>query len=199
MQTITPKEVTKQVRHLAERAAPGQVPKFVANNPKPDALPNECFGNVAAQVEKYGGERILGWTIWEWPNVLIEAEFHAIWKSPEGTLLDITPKADGESEILFVSDLTAIYDGNYIDNKRLALRDDAVIVDFIRMSEELFRLTRIGKPGQAVYLDKSAIVPIAKRVEYLGAMLKVGARDHDPCFCNSGKKYKKCHALTLRH
>jgi len=128
----------------------------------------------------------------------MEAEFHAVWKSTEGTLLDITPKADEESRILFLPDPAATYCGNYVDNKRLALRDDAVIVDFIRMSEEIFRLTRIGKPGQAVHLNKGEIVPIVKRLEYLGAMLKVGARDHDPCFCGSGKKYKKCHALKLR-
>ncbi len=39
---------------------------------------NECFHIVEEYINNNGGERIIGWAIWERPGTFIEAEFHAI-------------------------------------------------------------------------------------------------------------------------
>jgi hypothetical protein len=195
MHTRAPAEVSKHVRRLAQRIAPSQEPLFVPVAPAQNAKENECFENVTNVASVQGGERVIGWAIWEWPNTLIEAEFHAVWKSPDKCLTDVTPRSDGESRVLFLPDPLRAYTGDYVDNIRLALRDDAVIEDFIALSEELVRVTRVGKPGQEVRLPADVVVPLAKHHSALAEMLKAGARDHDPCFCGSGRKYSKCHSL----
>src|SRR6516165_9247279 len=54
------------------------------------AVPGYCLGNVEAAVSQFGGEIVLGW------HVARNREFlslchHAVWKSPSGELVDITP------------------------------------------------------------------------------------------------------------
>lgn len=43
-----------------------------------------------------GGRLITGWGIWQWDNILVEAEAHAIWESPDNQLIDITPHVPAE-------------------------------------------------------------------------------------------------------
>ena len=51
-----------------------------------------------------GGSIRFGWRLREWPNVLLTAEFHAVWVDPDGTLVDITPAVTGDAPSLFVPD-----------------------------------------------------------------------------------------------
>jgi hypothetical protein len=62
-----------------------------------------CHLNVAHRVKRHGGERVFGWMIWTGP-MFTEGEFHSVWRSPDGELMDITPRVDGEEFILFVPD-----------------------------------------------------------------------------------------------
>ena len=64
-----------------------------------------CHLNVAHRIKHHGGERVLGWMIWA-SSLFVEGEAHAVWKSPLGELLDITPRGDGEELIVFVPDQT---------------------------------------------------------------------------------------------
>ena len=43
----------------------------------------------------------MGWRIWEWYGVMIEAEFHTIWESSDGILHDITPAPQEIGRTLF--------------------------------------------------------------------------------------------------
>ncbi|AVT76689.1 hypothetical protein RPPS3_26260 [Rhodopseudomonas palustris] len=63
-----------------------------------------CNSGVMEKTRVDGGAPVYGWTIWEWPNVLATAEFHCVWESPNGELIDITPKPKDEKTILFVPD-----------------------------------------------------------------------------------------------
>ena len=76
----TPRVITPEIRELC-RSISEHEPVFVAVNVDPGSLINECFHNVDTYIEKHGGQRVLGWSIWQRANVLIEAEAHAIWKS----------------------------------------------------------------------------------------------------------------------
>lgn len=63
-----------------------------------------CSDGVQQKILADGGGPVFGWTIWEWPEVLLTAEFHAVWQNLDGDMVDITPKPGSETSILFVPD-----------------------------------------------------------------------------------------------
>lgn len=143
---------------------------------------------------------LCGWQLWEWPHVLVEAEFHAVWVSPQGEMIDITPKAAGEIQILFVPDENLRYEGRAIDNVRQALRDDQVIRHFIRASEAIVKVLNKGERASEyghVSVPAHEIEPLTQARDFLGTSLASGLRDHDACLCGSGSKYKRCHGRHL--
>jgi hypothetical protein len=62
----------------------------------------QCHVNVLHRVRMHGGKRLNGWIIWEC-MMFAEAEFHCVWQT-SGALIDITPRRDGEEQILFLPD-----------------------------------------------------------------------------------------------
>jgi len=196
VKTTTPPEITQAIRRLIERVVPGGEAVYLTVQPETDAVVNECFPNVETKIARVGGRMLCGWQLWEWPHVLVEAEFHAVWLSPEGEMVDITPKPHGEAQILFVPDERRRYDGTAIDNVRMPLRDDQLIRHFIRASEAIVRVMNRGeRAGQYGYVSVPVheIEPLQQIRSFLGQSLASGLRDHDPCLCGSGSKYKRCH------
>lgn len=196
MHAGTPKEITKHVRRLIAKVAPGRKAIYLDVQPEPSAKVNECFPNVEAKMAQAGGSMLCGWQIWEWPHVLVEAEFHAVWVAPDGSLADITPKQHGEKRILFVPVPTLTYDGLAKDNTRMAVRDDLLVHHFIRVSEEIVMVVNRGdRAGQYGYVSVPAheIGPLMEAQAFLGQSISAGLRDHSPCLCGSGSKYKNCH------
>jgi hypothetical protein len=39
-----------------------------------------CSDGVEEKVRNEGGKISFGWSIWEWPNILLTAEFHSVWE-----------------------------------------------------------------------------------------------------------------------
>lgn len=196
MMTTTPLEISRPIKRLVERVVPGGSAIYLPVTPEPGAVVNECFPNVETKIERAGGQMLCGWQLWEWPHVLVEAEFHAVWMSPAGDLVEITPKPQQESKILFVPDPKLRYQRLSKDNVRLALRDDLVIRHFIRASEMIVRVMNKGeRSSQYGYVSVPAheLEPLQEARDFLGASLASGLRDHDACLCRSGNKYKRCH------
>ncbi len=52
-----------------------------------------CYQNARQQVLKYGGTVELGWQLLIWPGRFVKALHHAVWKNPEGNLIDVTAPA----------------------------------------------------------------------------------------------------------
>jgi len=96
----------------------------------------QCFGNVTSHIEQNGGQRVLGWMLWEWPGVMAEAVFHAVWRSPSGELRDVTGLPNSETTILFLPDEKAVFPTKRVDNIRIPLRDHPKIVAFIQACEK---------------------------------------------------------------
>lgn len=143
---------------------------------------------------------LCGWQLWEWPHVLVEAEFHAVWQSPQGQMIDLTPKPHQESTVLFVPDVRRRYTGATVDNVRLPVRDDQLIRHFIAVSEAITRVLGRGVPAAAeghVSVPAHEIKPLQEAHQFLGHALLTGLRDHQPCLCGSGSKYKRCHGRVL--
>jgi len=70
----TPPKITREIKRLCRKIAPESNLTLVPVKPAPDTSLNECFPNVKSMVEKCGGELAAGWIIWQWANILIEAE-----------------------------------------------------------------------------------------------------------------------------
>jgi len=200
MQTRTPPAIDKHIKRLIARVVPGGQPVYLSVQPGANAIPGECFANVAAKVAADGGSILYGWQLWEWPHVLVEAEFHSVWRSPDGSLHEITPKHDGDERILFVHDPRRTYSGTPIDNVRVAVRDELLVHHFIEVAERMVRVRiRSGmtvQPGM-ISMPAHEIEPLIELQTLIGHMLSSGARANDPCACGSGSKYKRCHGKAL--
>lgn len=147
---------------------------------------NECFLNVNTVVEKIGGELISGWAIWQWANILIEAEAHAVWKNPSGDLIDITPH-DGEKEIFFLPDDKVVYRGMRIPSRRMALTESSLVKEFIHLLEQRDMILCNPK-GNYVSLPTDLV----SHIEALKMRFQTKVTQKSLCPCGSGLKYKKC-------
>jgi hypothetical protein len=192
--TTTPPRIAPGVRRLIETLTPGGEARYLAVRPEPGAAVNGCFSNVRAKRARDGGRMLCGWQLWEWPRVLVEAEFHAVWLSPQGRMEEITPKPHGEAAVLFVPDDRRRYEGRVVDNVRMALEDDQLIEDFIRVSRAIVQATAgIGADRRA----PQRIAPLRQVQRFLGRSIHAGLREHDPCLCGSGSRYRRCHGHQL--
>ena len=66
-----------------------------------------CYWNVAAVAEKKGGAAVLGWQILWWRQRYFRAMHHAVWRGPDGKLVDVTEPSptDQRSKVtVFVPD-----------------------------------------------------------------------------------------------
>lgn len=100
-----------------------------------------CQSNVARKIHESGGNFLAGWCIWKSP-VLLEAEYHHLWISPEGEIKDITPQRDDGKYILFVADPNQNYDGYPIQNKRKILIDIPEVHEMIELQDKIYKIKR---------------------------------------------------------
>lgn len=133
-----PDDITPEVARFAESIVAGGTPLFIACEPIKGKPPRECFPIVTDHSKEFGGSMELGWSIYLWPKVFIEAEFHAVWIDPSGIRRDIAPRDFKLNRILFLPDPSATY-GNVhqVNNRRRALRPDPLIQRFIDIANEI--------------------------------------------------------------
>lgn len=135
-----PRKINDKVRKfVTENLWLDSAPIWIPSKPRPGARFSDCFATVDSQIADLGGEKVFGWVIWERPKVLIEGEFHAIWKAPDGTLLDLSPRPDGERHICFAADTENIYNGFQVDNVRQALSADPLVQRLIEIHTLLYQ------------------------------------------------------------
>lgn len=119
-------------------------PVLVPLRPLPNKPINECFTIVPEHIVAHGGKQKIGWCIHVWRKVLIEAEFHCIWESPEGKLIDITPKNYQTDLIIFLPDSTKSYTDRQVDNIRKSISADKNVSDLIKLHQEYFKYSNKG-------------------------------------------------------
>ncbi|MEG0163495.1 MAG: SEC-C metal-binding domain-containing protein, partial [Mucinivorans sp.] len=76
--TTTPKELTDQIKSFCSEILTDVQPIYIPIQPIENGQYGECYKNVQNAINAMGGKRILGWNIWWWANILLEAEAHAI-------------------------------------------------------------------------------------------------------------------------
>lgn len=198
MATITPTSIDERVRALCSKLVPNRDPIYVPVQPEHDAEIEDCFVNVARKVDREGGTILHGWQIWDWVGVLIEAEFHAIWVSPSGENVDLTPKKDEEQRILFLPDPAKRWTGQYIDNVRQPLAVTQLFKDLEAVSKRLVLAYNRGqRVSKGVALDPRVVFPLQELKQAIGQLLNTGGNVDSLCSCGSGRKYKNCHRKIL--
>lgn len=119
-------------------------PIVVRCRPVPRRPTNECFRIVDEYVEENGGERIIGWAIWERPGIFIEAELHAVWRSADGELIDITPRIFPFDSITFLPAPSKKYAGLQVDNIRHPLIKDNDVTRYLYLFKRRFEIMNTG-------------------------------------------------------
>ena len=199
---MTPKEIDQDITKLLELIGAVEIPLFLNVEPEEFSEEFECFPNVKEKISRDGGAEVLGWQIWK-TDILVEAEFHAVWRSPEGRLKDITPKQPEITKILFLADDEAEYLGVAVDNIRLNITDNRLVEDFVEVAKAIFRLQNKGdRAHQYGALDYGHEEGLHNDLNIVKAkiyqFIKVGGSRRSSCFCSSDKKYKHCHEKTIK-
>lgn len=128
----TPRRITPPVKRLCKKLVADGMPGFVPVLAAPSAKPNAAHENVEDTIRINGGEHAPGWLIWEMRGVLLNAERYTCWRSPEGDLIDVSPKPDGEKRILFLEGPEP-WDGSRICPTTYALVDDEPVKNYIKI------------------------------------------------------------------
>lgn len=152
-----PSPTSPHTLEFADALSPGEPLIWVDVVPAEGAQKLACIDVVDKLVDECGGLRILGWALWEWPEVMIEGEFHAVWQTSTGDIVDPTPKESNESRILFLPDPQATVDCYQKDNVRRPLRNRREISDFIEIKERIYRARNRGSQDSCFYLHTSHI------------------------------------------
>lgn len=198
---MTPKKIDHDIARLITQLNSTEQPVFVIHRPEQHAQVNECFPAVEKMVSINQGAMCLGWQIWK-TSLLVEAEFHAVWRSPQGELIDITPKPIKLQNILFLPMPHAIYDGAQVDNVRLNITGNNIVDDFITACEAIFK---IENKGERAYQYELHLTGMEEKIHaflqelrvHLEVMASQGLTKRSPCFCGSELKYKHCHGKAL--
>ncbi|MCX0330215.1 SEC-C domain-containing protein [Acinetobacter radioresistens] len=201
---LTPYLESYSVKALLNKMNIDTQPIYVKSIPNQMDIENECFLLVDENISNHGGERILGWAIWELPGLFIEAEFHAVWKTPEGELIDLNPRPLKTEKILFLPDYEIVYEGYRKNNIRLALSNNPTVNDFLKAHDKIFEFMNKGKRKEQygeIKLKGNELIEYELLMrEMMNIQLKMDTvykplGIYDPCVCGSGKKAKWCHKL----
>lgn len=152
----TPAEITEELKAFCIDLCWSE-PAFIPVQPDQDGMYGFCNLTVVEKIKKEGGKPVHGWTIWEWPGVFWTAEFHMVWEDSNGDLIDVTPKPDGETSILFLRDFSFEPDFDFLNRpvsrrKRIRADEDrtvavATAISKLNTSQRTYEETRATKAG----------------------------------------------------
>ena len=116
------RHIDKVVKTFQQSIRGTTPPVYVPIRPRADSIENDCFENVRRQMAEAGGDIVHGWRIYDCPGIFLEAEFHAVWKAPDGRLVDVSlPPEEGTERIVFFPDPTRTFEGEPVPSRRWPL------------------------------------------------------------------------------
>ncbi|QES88847.1 SEC-C metal-binding domain-containing protein [Rhizosphaericola mali] len=197
---MTPQKITFTVTKFIDSLNATHEPILLDVEAEEGAEERDCFPVVQKKVEKEGGRMIMGWQIWQFKDLYIEAECHAVWEDKNEDLHDITPKPESVKKILFVEDSNLIYDDKQIENIILNTSNNKLVDDLIEVSHAIFKFDNKGIRAETYNLSDILNSEQVDYKTYLWTMREMitsilqnkGSRN-SKCPCNSGKKFIECH------
>lgn len=185
--TIVPKIITEDIKHFSQIINQASNLEYINVISDDKYLPHECFNNVRNKINESGGRAQLGWAIWLFPNILIEAECHCIWISDNDEKIDVTP--NDENTILFLPDDSIKYEGKVIPNKRAALTSSSLVSEFIGLANQRDNILSNYPESQTIC---SLPTKLVLRLQEILNIFNTKVERNDRCPCQSGLKYKRC-------
>lgn len=121
-----------------QRSIPGTTPPvYVPIRPRADSIENDCFENVRRQMAEAGGDIVHGWRIYDCPGLFLEAEFHAVWKAPDGRRVDVSPPPEkGTERIVFFPDPMRTFEGEPVPSRRWPLVQMRELREYFKATDE---------------------------------------------------------------
>ncbi len=103
-----PKEIdapiTSIISYLGLDAGKTKILKYTSDDSF-EAEAGFCHINVWVKYLKAQGMPVFGWMLAQNKTLNItQAQFHCVWKSPSGELIDITPRPDSAERVMFIPD-----------------------------------------------------------------------------------------------
>lgn len=142
---------------------------------------------------------VTGWSLWEWPGVLAEAIHHAVWQSPDGTLIDVTPTRGHYKRVLFSSDSAATFDrtlSHRRPNRMRELSNDPAVMALVAAANGLFQYLGELSQGQIEAArsgkDSTFDALSGTHLSALHQVYNARLRPTDRCICGSGRKFFRC-------
>ena len=124
-------------RGLRQQLKGYPAPLMVPVRPQPNCVPNQCWINVPELIEQQGGSPVSGRIVWtESTGKWLHLEAHCNWRLPDGTLIDPTPKVDGETHIVFVEE-PLTFAGYAISSRFLCCSGRPVVKRFVELLQQL--------------------------------------------------------------
>lgn len=178
------------------------IPVIVPIRAESYSINNNCFYNVLDKVKIDNGLIVYGWKLHK-STFLEEAQRHAVWKSPNGELVDVTPDEVYKDRILFLEeDKSWVYDGKYYDNIRVNTTKNPLVDDYIILNETITMLWQTGIRSSRININIPE--PIVKYIEILDIyklkLEKYILENNDSngiCYCGQEKYYRDCHGNYL--
>jgi hypothetical protein len=99
----TPAAITPEIIAFCD-SLKADLPVYLPVQKDRNGMYGFCNIGVLEKIKVDSGVITFGWIIWEYPRAYSMAEFHAVWVSATGELIDITPKPDEETRIVFAGD-----------------------------------------------------------------------------------------------
>jgi hypothetical protein len=201
MHLTVPDKNDAYVKELVKMICPDSKVINVPVLPVVGAEVSQCFPTVDKKIEQENGSRVLGWQIWKTPNIA-EAEFHAVWRSPDDYLIDITPKHFEINKILFLPDPTTEYKGCQVDSVRLNISGNKLVDDLIEIKKAEFRLLNKGERAKEHLVsfsgqDLKCLETLKEIMAGVSLMIQQNLDQRSLCFCGNSKKYRHCHGKKL--
>ena len=159
MKTICPLEISAKISEFCSTISSSK-PLYIPVIPEDYSVAGNCYYNVMKKVSYDGGSMQYGWAIWEWPYIMVEAEFHSIWKNHEGESVDVTPNFFGSSRILFLRDPKKEYkflDGERHNNIRMAVSQHEAVQSFIDVSHAIYEFEEQHSYGMEIRCEGESV------------------------------------------
>lgn len=199
MTNTVSKKINSGILTLCAAVGASTRPQLVVNRPAEGARAQNCFFNVAEVCERHGGQIVTGWLIWTWPDVLTEAIHHAVWQSPAGRYVDVTPHAGNPKRVMFAADPVATFDFTQATrrpNRFQALSTASNVVAFAERANLYFAYLALLSPEQLAAIADGGNPEHDRLVEdhlaRLHALWTSHLKPADRCLCGSGRKFFRC-------
>ncbi len=118
-----PRAIAKGLLKLARQLDSTSTPEYVAVERGEGCVTGESFQNVSLMIRRHGGSVQHGWSMRVQPSAYVEGAFHAVWRRPDGALIDVTPRKDGLLETLFLVDTKMVWQGEDVEPRRMMLHE----------------------------------------------------------------------------